>query len=73
MTKIGYIPTMPWHKRTCPQGSCIEWTYVLSTEDKPHGSQNGFPVYQRTIKWKCEGGHRSDTKRLVDMEGRQPE
>lgn len=70
MTKTGYIPTRPWHTRTCPEEGCIQWTYVLSTEDQPYGTQNGFPIYQRTIKWKCGRGHRSDMTRLVDVEGK---
>lgn len=70
LEKSSLLPTQKNHVRTCPDGDCIQWTHVLSTQDKPHGRRNGFPVYERTTKWKCDRGHRTDTKRLVDMEGR---
>jgi hypothetical protein len=66
--KQSKIPTLPSHKNVCQEKHCIAWTFPLSYHDKPHGTLNGFPVYEHTTKWKCEDGHRIDTTSLVDMD-----
>lgn len=65
---MSKIPTLPSHKRTCPMKNCEAWTFPLSMFDKRQGEYKGFPMYERTTKWKCENGHRTDTVSLVDWE-----
>lgn len=70
--KKSKIPTLPSHKNVCQHKQCIQWTFPLSYFDKQIGRDKlGFPIYERTTKWKCENGHRIDTTSRVDSQKRK--
>lgn len=67
MSKAGKIDVYD-----CPEKfngrKCNGLRYHLSSFDKRVGTKNGFPVYERTLKFKCNREHTTTTTKPIPAE-----